>query len=163
MGSPAAFQASGSETAGWFRRLVGSASPSRVSVNVNVDAGAASALEVPMGPVGKDFAGVARIVAERDNSSLLRAYLQHLSKLRTRFNQISNQGDPGPGARLLMQQTLDGNGSELADALKYVDEQMLTGMDAATFEKTASDANGKCPVSNALRGSLSIEVVARTS
>jgi type VI secretion system protein ImpL len=27
-----------------------------------------------------------------------------------------------------MQQTLDGSGSELADALKYVDEQMLTGM-----------------------------------
>jgi type VI secretion system protein ImpL len=27
-----------------------------------------------------------------------------------------------------MQQTLEGNGSELADALKYVDEQMLTGM-----------------------------------
>lgn len=127
----AGLQKAGSETAGWFRRLVGSSSPSGVSVNVNVDPGTASALEVPMGPVGKDFAGVARIVAERDNSSLLRAYLQHLSKLRTRFNQISNQGDPGPGARLLMQQTLDGNGSELADALKYVDEQMLTGMDAA--------------------------------
>jgi osmotically inducible protein OsmC len=39
----------------------------------------------------------------------------------------------------------------------------LTGMDAATFEKTAREAEGKCPVSNALRGSLSIEVVARTS
>ena len=35
---------------------------------------------------------------------------------------------PGPGAKQFMQQTLDGSGSELADALKYVDEQMLTGM-----------------------------------
>jgi osmotically inducible protein OsmC len=39
----------------------------------------------------------------------------------------------------------------------------LTGMDAATFEKTAREAEGKCPVSNALRGSLAIEVVARTT
>ena len=39
----------------------------------------------------------------------------------------------------------------------------LTGMDAATFEKTAREAEGKCPVSNALRGSLTIEVVARTA
>jgi type VI secretion system protein ImpL len=48
--------------------------------------------------------------------------------LRSRLNQLKNQGDPGPGAKQLMQQTLEGNGSELADALKYVDEQMLTGM-----------------------------------
>jgi type VI secretion system protein ImpL len=74
---------------------------------------------------------VGRIVSERDNNSLLRGYLGNLSKLRTRFNQIKNQGDPGPGAHQLMQQTLDGNGSELADTLKYVDEQMLTGMEAS--------------------------------
>jgi organic hydroperoxide reductase OsmC/OhrA len=37
----------------------------------------------------------------------------------------------------------------------------LTGMDAATFEKTAREAEGRCPVSNALRGSLAIEVNAR--
>jgi type VI secretion system protein ImpL len=58
-------------------------------------------------------------------------YLAHLSRLRTRFNAIKNQGDPGPGARLLMQQTLDGKDSELNDALKYVDEQMLTGISDA--------------------------------
>jgi osmotically inducible protein OsmC len=34
----------------------------------------------------------------------------------------------------------------------------LSGMDAATFEQTARDAEGKCPVSGALRGSLTIEV-----
>jgi osmotically inducible protein OsmC len=34
----------------------------------------------------------------------------------------------------------------------------LTGMDAATFEQTAREAEGKCPVSAALRGSLAIEV-----
>ncbi|MDQ7972488.1 MAG: type VI secretion system membrane subunit TssM [Rhodocyclaceae bacterium] len=127
----AGLQKAGSGAVNWVKRLFSGAAPSGVNVNVNVDASTVGALEVPMGPVGKDFAGVARLVVERDNNSLLRAYLQQLSKLRTRFNQIKNQGDPGPGARLLMQQTLDGNGSELADALKYVDEQMLTGMDAA--------------------------------
>jgi osmotically inducible protein OsmC len=34
----------------------------------------------------------------------------------------------------------------------------LNGMDAAAFEKAAREAEGKCPVSNALRGSLAIEV-----
>jgi type VI secretion system protein ImpL len=55
-------------------------------------------------------------------------YLDALGRLRTRLNQLKNQGDPGPGAKILMQQTLEGTGSELADALKYVDEQMLAGM-----------------------------------
>jgi type VI secretion system protein ImpL len=58
----------------------------------------------------------------------MRAYMDTLSKLRSRLNQLKNQGDPGPGARQFMQQTLEGSGSELADALRYVDEQMLTGM-----------------------------------
>lgn len=35
----------------------------------------------------------------------------------------------------------------------------LTGMDAGAFEKMAKEAEAKCPVSNALRGSLSIDVV----
>jgi lipoyl-dependent peroxiredoxin len=39
----------------------------------------------------------------------------------------------------------------------------LTGMDPATFEKTAKEALARCPVSNALRGSLAIEVQARAS
>ncbi|MNU53321.1 type VI secretion system membrane subunit TssM [Variovorax boronicumulans] len=112
----------------WFKRLFSRATPSQVNVNVDLNGGAT---EIPMGPIGREFAGVARLVVERDNTSLLRGYLGTLSKLRGRFNQIKNQGDPGPGARQLMQQTLEGNGSELADALKYVDEQMLTGMDAA--------------------------------
>jgi lipoyl-dependent peroxiredoxin len=34
----------------------------------------------------------------------------------------------------------------------------LTGMDAATFNATAKEAEGKCPISNALRNNLTIEV-----
>jgi type VI secretion system protein ImpL len=82
-----------------------------------------------MGPVGREFAGVAKLVGGGDrNAAPIRGYMELLSKLRGRFIQIRNQGDTGPGAKKLMQQTLDGNGSELADALRYVDEQMLVGM-----------------------------------
>jgi type VI secretion system protein ImpL len=65
----------------------------------------------------------------RDNSpTLMAGYLDTLSKLRTKFNQIKNQGDAGPEVKKLMGQTLDGGTSELADALRFVDEQMLVGM-----------------------------------
>ncbi|MBU69757.1 MAG: type VI secretion system membrane subunit TssM [Cupriavidus sp.] len=116
----------------WITRWFTNRAPSGVDVDPNAIAAAAndatSGNPVPVGPVGKEFAGLAKIVVMHDNSSLLRGYMESLSKVRTRFNTIKNQGDPGPGARQLMQQTLEGNGSELADSLKYVDEQMLTGM-----------------------------------
>jgi type VI secretion system protein ImpL len=105
----------------WFSR-----SPA-AQLNANVDING-KPVDLPMGPVGADFAGLARIVVKNGDVSLLRGYMDSLSKVRTRFNVLKNQGDPGPGARQLMQQTLDGNGSELADSLKYVDEQMLTGL-----------------------------------
>ncbi len=47
----------------------------------------------------------------------------------------------------------------LSSSLEIVAEG-LQGMDAATFAKTAVEAEGKCPVSNALRGSLKIDVKA---
>ncbi|MGN6668647.1 MAG: type VI secretion system membrane subunit TssM [Trinickia sp.] len=110
----------------WFKRIFSSkqqaAQNAGVGVGVNLDGSTAA------GPVGIAFSGLARIVAKQDNASLLNGYMDTLSKVRTRFNILKNQGDPGPGARELMQQTLDGNGSELADSLKYVDEQMLTGL-----------------------------------
>jgi len=118
---------------GWFRETVLRQKPA--AVNVTFPAAGPNAAQnaaLPLGPVGREFAGVARLVAVRDkDASLMRGYVDGLSKVRARFNQIKNQGDPGPGARQLMQQTLDGNGSELAEALKYVDEQMLVGMSDA--------------------------------
>lgn len=46
----------------------------------------------------------------------------------------------------------------LSSKLELVAEG-VTGMDADTFTRTAKDAEGKCPVSNALRGSLAIDLV----
>ncbi|MFP5390530.1 MAG: type VI secretion system membrane subunit TssM, partial [Gammaproteobacteria bacterium] len=113
--------------AAWFRETILRQKPSQINVNIPTSAPTNAAL--PLGPVGREFAGVAKLVVVKDQgASLMTGYMDHLSKLRGRFNTIKNQGDPGPGAKQLMQQTLDGSGSELAEALKYVDEQMLTGM-----------------------------------
>jgi type VI secretion system protein ImpL len=82
------------------------------------------------GQIGREFLALGKLVAAHDkDASLLRAYLDALAKLRARLNMVRNQGDPGPGARQLMQQTLEGSGSELTEALRYVDEQMLAGLD----------------------------------
>jgi type VI secretion system protein ImpL len=113
----------------WFRETVMRQAPSQVNVNLNMNGAKASNLQ--LGTVGKEFAAIANLVVargENGNASLMSGYLAQLSKVRTRFNQIKNAGDVGPASRQLMQATLDGSTSELADALKYVDESMLTGM-----------------------------------
>jgi len=114
----------------WFKETVLRRAPSQITSNPGLNAQLDPArLDKPMGPVGREFAGVGKLVAAQDkDASLMRAYLEALSKLRSRLNQLKNQGDAGPGAKQFMQQTLEGAGSELADALKLVDEQMLTGM-----------------------------------
>jgi type VI secretion system protein ImpL len=120
----------------WFREVVLRQAPSEARQIADAAApmpnaaGAAGMAGAPAaGVVGREFAGVARLVGVKEkDASLMTGYLDALSKLRSRLNQLKNQGDPGPGAKQLMQQTLEGSGSELADALKYVDEQMLTGM-----------------------------------
>ena len=50
-------------------------------------------------------------------------------------------------------------GIKITTSKLEVTAEGLTGMDAAAFDKMAKEAEGKCPVSNALRGSLAIEVV----
>src|SRR5450830_1451319 len=117
----------------WFKETVPRRAPSQITSNPALNAQLDPArLDKPMGPVGREFAGVGKLVAAQDkDASLMRSYLEALSKLRSRLNQLKNQGDAGPGAKQFMQQTLEGAGSELADALKLVDEQMLTGMSDA--------------------------------
>lgn len=49
----------------------------------------------------------------------------------------------------------------LSSKLKVVAEG-LKGIDAAAFKELAKDAESKCPISNALRGSLAIELDVET-
>ncbi|MBK1613891.1 type VI secretion protein VasK [Rubrivivax gelatinosus] len=110
----------------WIRQTILRQAPQRVEVKVDVTGASAG---VPMGPIGREFAALSRIMTSRDSTPPpIKAYLENLSKVRTRFNQIKNQGDPGPGSRVLLAATLEGPGSELAEALRLVDEQLLLGM-----------------------------------
>lgn len=112
----------------WFKSSILRMAPTPVEVKLDLSTGQAA---IPMGPIGKEFAGLTRLMVPRDNGpTLLRNYLTSLSKIRTRFNQIKNQGDNGPASRQLMLQTLEGN-SELSEALKLVEEQMLNGQTEA--------------------------------
>ncbi|MFC5512719.1 type VI secretion system membrane subunit TssM [Massilia jejuensis] len=118
--------------AAWFREVVLRRAPADARALADAVGPLAAGAAGAMGPIGREFAGVARLVGTREKeTSLMTGYLDCLSRLRSRLNQLKNQGDPGPGAKQFMQQTLEGSGSELADALKYVDEQMLTGMSDA--------------------------------
>ena len=110
----------------WFKQAILRMKPSQVDVNVNLSAQQA---QIPMGPIGREFAALSRIMMARDNeSTLLGGYLQGLGKVRSAFNQVKTHGDPGPAARKLMASTLEGTHSEFSDALRFVDEQMLLGM-----------------------------------
>jgi osmotically inducible protein OsmC len=51
-------------------------------------------------------------------------------------------------------------GIKLTTSKLQVTAEGLQGMDAAQFPEVAREAEGKCPISNALRGSLAIEVEA---
>ncbi|NMG28250.1 type VI secretion system membrane subunit TssM [Aromatoleum evansii] len=110
----------------WFKQSILRMSPAPVTLEVPTSTTAPAS---PMGAIGQEFAGVGRLIARRDNGeSILDLYLRRLSGLRTRLNLLANQGDPGPGAVKLMSETIEGGNSELADTLRFVDEQMLTGM-----------------------------------
>lgn len=117
---------------GWFKETILRQTPAGVITPdmMGNEATATNGASV-MGQIGSEFSAVAHLMqvrGEQQDQSLMKGYLAQLGKLRSRFNQIKTAGDTGPGSVGLMRQTLDGNGSELADTLKYVDEQMLNGV-----------------------------------
>lgn len=114
---------------GWFKSTVLGMTPAAPQVTVQVDL--SKQMEVPLGPIGKAFMGVHRLMQPREGgATLARHYLDGLGRIRARLNQMKTQGDVGPGAQQFMQQTLEGTG-ELAEALRLVDEQLLTGLGEA--------------------------------
>jgi type VI secretion system protein ImpL len=97
---------------GWFKRTI-------------LRQGTPEPQQLKKGIVGEQFSDIARLVAENEGQSVLGSYMEALSAIRGRFNQIKNEGDPGAGSLKFMSETLEGKGSELADALRLVDEQIL--------------------------------------
>jgi type VI secretion system protein ImpL len=110
----------------WFKQSILRLSPSRVEVAVDVSG---KPKEVAMGPIGREFAALPRLMIAKDtNPALIKGYFATLAKVRSRFNDIHNEGNPGPGARKLLNATLEAGASEIAEGLKYVDEQMMLGL-----------------------------------
>jgi type VI secretion system protein ImpL len=113
----------------WFKRTLMGGTPAGVDVRVDVNG---PRTDIPLGPIGREFGGLQRVMVGADGKpGPVHDYLRALGAVRSRFNQIKNQGDPGPAARKLMAATLEGSGSELVDAVKFVDEQLLAGQNDA--------------------------------
>ncbi|MGY0651029.1 type VI secretion system membrane subunit TssM [Luteimonas sp. A537] len=121
---------------GWFERVIMRRNPTSIPVRLDPQTGRQE--PVPAGPVGSEFAGFARLMAGRDGgASMLGSYFEALGGVRTRLNGIRTRGATEAGASKLMQDTL-ASGSELSEALKLVDEQMLDGIDDAQRQSLRS-------------------------
>lgn len=82
------------------------------------------------GQVGGHFSSLAVVAGPGEGGAVaLDGYLQVLQKARTRMGAIALSGDPGAGARDLIQGTLLGAGSELAEAHQYVETVLLSRVD----------------------------------
>ena len=82
------------------------------------------------GPVGSHFSGLAVLAGPGGGTAApLDGYLQLLQKARTRLGAIAQSGDPYAGARELLQCTLLGAGSELAEAHHYLETTLLARVD----------------------------------
>lgn len=68
----------------------------------------------------------------------------------------------GSASRTLVTATVTADkgdaGITLTSSKLHVVAEGVQGMDAAAFKDAAKEAEGKCPISNALRGSLAIEL-----
>lgn len=84
----------------------------------------------PLGVLSRQF-GPLKEFASMDgrDSQLMLGYLEHMTRLKVRLSQIAATDESAVQARKLMQSTLAGTGSELADVLRYVDDVMLATAD----------------------------------
>ena len=100
----------------WFKQTILRQAPSRVEVKRRCARGQMQCADGPDRPRVRG-AGAHCDVARQQPDADGRLPRHAVGKVRTRFNQIRTQGDPGPAARTLMAATLEASGSELAEAL----------------------------------------------
>lgn len=87
---------------------------------------------VQYGQVGGVFAGIAQLV--KGSNPPINGYLAQLAKVKAKLATIASTDAPGIPARSALVGTLNGSGSEMADALAYVDNTLLTPVSADTKE-----------------------------
>ncbi|MDN0083408.1 type VI secretion system membrane subunit TssM [Crenobacter sp. SG2305] len=88
----------------------------------------------PYGVVGGQFAGVAQLVKADKGAAPIDGYLTQLGKLKAKLAVAATSDDAGGQARAMVQATLNGSGSEMADALSYVDNSLLPSVSAESRE-----------------------------
>jgi type VI secretion system protein ImpL len=106
----------------WFKRKV-----LRQNSENEVQRAAAQA----QGAISKEFNVFYQIVRKRDdqqNKSLLDEYLENLSQVRSKFNDLRNAGDVGPNAIALVKQTINEQTSVFNTTQKMVDEKLSVGL-----------------------------------
>jgi len=87
---------------------------------------------VQYGQVGGAFSGIALLV--KGSNPPINGYLAQLAKVKAKLATIASTDAPGIPARSALVGTLNGAGSEMADALAYVDNTLLTPVSADTKE-----------------------------
>ena len=88
-----------------------------------------------LGEVGSKFAALSAITKAGEGGRMpLSAYLDMLTKLKGKIAQIAAGNEADGAARQLMQATLNGSGSELAEALALVDGVLLANASEETKE-----------------------------
>jgi len=81
------------------------------------------------GEVGAKFSGLAALTAPAEGGRApLAAYLDALAKLKLKVAQLAANSEPDGAARQMMQATLSGGASELAETLALVDGVILANM-----------------------------------
>lgn len=83
------------------------------------------------GVLGRELDTLRAIAGEHDPASMMGGYLEQLARVRGRLVAAAAHDEPASVARQLMRSTLDGAGSELAQALQYVDGVMLASASEA--------------------------------
>lgn len=92
------------------------------------------AMTQAQGPIAQEFQAFYQLVRKRDdqqNKSLLDEYLNDLSQVRSKFNDLKNAGDIGPNAVALVKLTLNEQTSVFNNTQKIVDEKLTIGLNEA--------------------------------
>jgi type VI secretion system protein ImpL len=111
-----------------------SAAQSAVSVRTGGRATLSASALPRYGELGQQFAAIHAFSGSGgDAAPALAAYLERLALVGGQIRPTSVGSDPDIAARKLIVATLDGNGSELAATLQYVDGKLLISVQEQTF------------------------------
>jgi type VI secretion system protein ImpL len=108
----------------WFKRKI---------LRQNNEDAVKKALQQAQGPISQEFVVFYQLVRKRDdqqNQSLLDEYLNSLSQVRSKFNDLKNAGDIGPNALTVVKQTINDQASVFNNTQKIVDEKLTVGLNA---------------------------------